>query len=120
MNPNALTIALLPVHFLNCYCVSADIILRFWQKQTELAVEPFMLGIPFTELDHPIEAKYFCPCDNDRVKGALGILGVAELQDIIDKGEPQEVVCQMCGKPYAISVDEVSDLKDQLYKNSMH
>lgn len=83
-------------------------------------VEPFMLGIPFTELDHPIEARYFCPCSKDRVKGALEILGVAELQDIIDKGEPQEVVCQMCGKPYLISVEEVTELKDQIYKNSMH
>lgn len=98
---------------------SVSKILREGGKPFDL-VEPFMLGIPFTELDHPIEAKYFCPCDSDRVKGALGILGVAELQDIIDKGESQEVVCQMCGKPYSISVEEVSNLKDQLYKNSMH
>lgn len=83
-------------------------------------VEPFMLGIPFTELDHPFEAKYFCPCSKDRVKGALEILGVAELQDIIDKNEEQEVVCQMCGKPYLITIAEVAEIKDLLYKNSMH
>ncbi|MCM2352049.1 MAG: Hsp33 family molecular chaperone HslO [Pseudobdellovibrio sp.] len=83
-------------------------------------VEPFMLGVPFTELDHPYEAKYFCPCNKDRVKGALEILGMAELQDIIDKNQEQEVVCQMCGKPYLITVEEVVELKELLYKNSMH
>lgn len=83
-------------------------------------VEPYMLGIPFTELDHPHSAKYFCPCDKDRVMGALGILGVAELQDIIDDNKPQEVVCQMCGKPYEISVEEVTGIRDRVHRNSMH
>lgn len=83
-------------------------------------VEPFMLGIPFTELDHPYDAKYFCPCSRERVKGALEILGMAELQDIIDKNEEQEVVCQMCGKPYQITVDEVSEIKELVHKNSLH
>lgn len=83
-------------------------------------VEPFMLGVPFTELDHPYEARYFCPCDKERVKGALSILGMAELQDIIDKAEEQEVVCQMCGKPYLITIDEVSEIKEVLHKNSLH
>lgn len=82
--------------------------------------EPFMLGIPFTELDHPYEAKYFCPCNKERVMGALEILGIAELQDIIDKNEQQEVICQMCGKPYVISVDEVAEIRDHLHRNSMH
>lgn len=83
-------------------------------------VEPFMLGIPFTELDHPFQAKYFCPCSKERVMGALEILGMAELQDIIDKSEEQEVICQMCGKPYNITVDEIVEIRDQLHRNSMH
>ena len=83
-------------------------------------VEPFLLGIPFTELDHPYEAKYFCPCSKERVMGALEILGIAELQDIIDKNEDQEVICQMCGKPYMITVDEVSEIRDHVHKNSLH
>lgn len=83
-------------------------------------VEPFMLGIPFTELDHPYAARYFCPCDRERVKGALGILGMAEIQDIIDKGDEQEVVCQMCGKPYVITIEEMAELREMIYKNSMH
>lgn len=83
-------------------------------------VEPYMLGIPFTELDHAAVAKYYCPCNRERVVGALEILGVAELQDIIDKKEDQEVVCQMCGKPYVISIDEIVEIRDTVFKNSMH
>ena len=83
-------------------------------------VEPYMLGIPFTELDHPHTAKYFCPCSRERVAGALEILGMAELQDIIDQNQEQEVICQMCGKPYLISVEEVTIIRDRLHKNSLH
>jgi len=83
-------------------------------------VEPYMLGVPFTELDHPHSAKYFCPCSRERVAGALEILGMAELQDIIDQNQEQEVICQMCGKPYLISVEEVTVIRDRLHKNSLH
>lgn len=98
---------------------SVSKILREGGKPFDL-VEPYMLGIPFTELDHPHSAKYFCPCSRERVAGALEILGMAELQDIIDQNQEQEVICQMCGKPYLISIDEVTTIRDRLHKNSLH
>lgn len=83
-------------------------------------VKPFMEGIDFTELDHPHSATYFCPCTRDRVSAALEVLGEADLQDMIDKQEEPEIICQMCGKPYVFTQDEIVEVRDRVHRNSMH
>lgn len=83
-------------------------------------VIPYLEGIPFTELDHPYEATYFCPCTKDRVTAALEILGEADLQDMVAKKEEPEVTCQMCGKPYLFTADEIVSIRDKVHRNSMH
>jgi molecular chaperone Hsp33 len=83
-------------------------------------VKPFLQGMEYTELDHPIVSKYFCPCSKDRVIAALEVLGEADLQDMIDKKEQPEITCQMCGKPYKFSVEEVVEIRENIRKNSMH
>ncbi len=83
-------------------------------------VEPYMAGIDFTELEHDHSLKYFCPCTRDRVSAALEVLGEADLQDMIDKEETPEIICQMCGKPYQFQVDEVKQIRAKIHKNSMH
>lgn len=86
---------------------------------TDLVI-PFMEGIPFTELEHPHQAKYFCPCTKDRVTAALEVLGEADLQDMVAKEEEPEVTCQMCGKPYLFKVEEIVQIRDRVHRNSMH
>lgn len=83
-------------------------------------VSPYLEGLPFTELDHDHPIEYACPCDKDRVIRAMETLGVEELQDMIDKSEEAEVVCQVCGRPYKITVDELEDLKNRLYRASLN
>ncbi|MFZ3231567.1 MAG: Hsp33 family molecular chaperone HslO [Pseudobdellovibrio sp.] len=83
-------------------------------------VKPYLEGMDFTYLDHPHEAKYFCPCSKERVIAALEVLGEADLQDMIDKKEQPEITCQMCGKPYHFTVEEVTDVRENIRKNSMH
>jgi molecular chaperone Hsp33 len=83
-------------------------------------VAPYLKGIPFGEIPHDFEAQYFCPCTQDRVIRALGTLGVADLEDMIAKQEKTEITCQMCGRRYQVSVEELQDLKDALHRNSMH
>lgn len=83
-------------------------------------VKPFLEGILFTELDHNYPVIYHCPCTKDRVVRALETLGVAELQDMVDKSEPAKVTCQICGRPYEITVEEIKKLKDQLFRDSLN
>lgn len=99
--------------------VSVSKILREGGVPEDL-VKPFLEGIPFTQLEHDHEIQYFCPCSKDRVIAALEVLGEADLQDMIDKGEKPEIICQMCGKPYHFELDEVIEIRQALHKKSMH
>jgi len=94
-------------------------ILRDGGKPTDL-VQPYLEGIPYTLLEHNYEVSYHCPCNEERVMAALQVLGEADLQDMIDKKERPEVICQMCGKPYNFEVSDVIAIHNKLYRNSMH
>lgn len=83
-------------------------------------VKPFMEGIEFMELEHDHSLDYFCPCTKERVVRALETLGEEELQDMINKKEDADVTCQICGRPYNVSVVEIQGIKDRLYKSSLH
>lgn len=83
-------------------------------------ISPYLDGIPFTEIEHNHTLEYHCPCTKDRVIRALETLGIEELQDMVDKKEVGEVTCQVCGRPYKISVEEIKDLKEKLYRNSLN
>ncbi len=83
-------------------------------------VKPYMEGIAYTQIEHQHEIRYFCPCSKDRVIAALEVLGEADLQDMIDKEEKPEIICQMCGKPYHFEMEEVIEIREALHKKSMH
>lgn len=83
-------------------------------------VTPYMTGIPFTEIEHAHEVKYSCPCSKQRVMRALETLGETELEDMIAKQEAAEIVCQMCGRPYEVSVQEITALKEEMHKTALH
>lgn len=83
-------------------------------------VKPYMQGIEITEIEHDHSIKYFCPCTKERVVKALETFGEAELQDMIDKNEVADVTCQMCGRPYEVSVAEIKEVRDRLHKASLH
>lgn len=98
---------------------SVSKILMAGGQPTDL-VKPYLEGIPYTQLEHDFEVTYHCPCSEARVMAALQVLGEADLQDMIDKKEQPEVICQMCGKPYSFKVEQVIEIRDQLHKNSLH
>ena len=83
-------------------------------------VSSFMESIPFTEIDHDRKIQYFCPCTYERVKNALTTLGITGLEEMIRDQEPAKITCQICGRPYEVTVEELDSLKESLRKNSMH
>ncbi|MCE3009357.1 MAG: Hsp33 family molecular chaperone HslO [Proteobacteria bacterium] len=89
-------------------------------QSPEEFVRPYLEGIPFTELPHPFEVKYFCPCTPERVKGALSTLGITDLEEMIAQKQDTEVQCQMCGRRYDVKTEELESLKENLRKSSMH
>ncbi|NUN07398.1 MAG: Hsp33 family molecular chaperone HslO [Bdellovibrio sp.] len=88
--------------------------------QAEDLVKPFMAGIDFHEIPHEHYFEYHCPCTKERVVRALETLGEDELQDMITKNETADVTCQVCGRPYQVTVPEIQEIKDRVHKDSMH
>lgn len=83
-------------------------------------VQPYLKGIPFDEIPHDFQVQYFCPCTQDRVIRSLGTLGMEDLQDMINQNENVDITCQMCGRRYSVTVNELQELKEALHRNSMH
>jgi molecular chaperone Hsp33 len=60
------------------------------------------------------ELKFDCPCSEQRMLGALKLLGVEELQDMIATDKGAEATCDFCGEVYQVSEDRLSQLVGEL------
>jgi molecular chaperone Hsp33 len=89
-------------------------------EDPETLVKQFLDGFLLTNIPHEHKVEYSCPCNRDRVKGALTVLGIAELDDIIAKQEVAHITCQMCGRPYDLTPAEVLEIRQALFKSSLH
>ena len=69
--------------------------------------------LPETQL-----VRFDCRCSFDRVLGALKMLGVDELQDMIEKDNGTEATCHFCGEVYRASRDELAQLIEDLEAES--
>ncbi len=58
--------------------------------------------------------RFYCHCNHERVLGALKLLGVEELEDMIVKDNGAEATCEFCGNVYHASANELQDLVDGL------
>ena len=56
------------------------------------------------------EVSFNCRCSFQRVLGALKMLGEAELQDMIEKDEGAEAICQFCGEVYQANETQLTQL----------
>lgn len=86
----------------------------------EELITPYLKGLPFTEIPHPHDLQYYCACDADRIKRAMTVLSIEDLDDMIAKNEPAEVTCQMCGKKHIFDVEGLKLVRDEVHRNSLH
>ncbi|MDB9312080.1 Hsp33 family molecular chaperone HslO [Spirulina sp. CS-785/01] len=62
---------------------------------------------------------FHCGCSFDRVLGALKLLGVDELQDMIEKDDGAEATCHFCGEVYQAERSHLEQLIEDLQAESM-
>ncbi|HIK37184.1 MAG: Hsp33 family molecular chaperone HslO [Geminocystis sp.] len=58
--------------------------------------------------------RFHCNCSLERVLGALKMLGIDELEDMIVKDGGAEATCQFCGKTYWANVEHLHGLIEEL------
>jgi len=61
------------------------------------------------EILDTIYPEYHCNCSKKRYAKGIVAIGKKDLQEIIDDGEPIEVVCQFCGKKYNFAIEELKE-----------
>ncbi|MGK7904502.1 MAG: Hsp33 family molecular chaperone HslO [Hormoscilla sp.] len=54
--------------------------------------------------------RFDCKCSFNRMLGALKLLGEAELQDMIEKDDGAEAICQFCGEVYKANSKQLAQL----------
>ncbi|PSO52705.1 MAG: Hsp33 family molecular chaperone HslO [Cyanobacteria bacterium QH_8_48_120] len=63
--------------------------------------------------------RFHCGCSFERVLRALKMLGVDELQDMLEKDEGAEATCHFCGQVYQASSEELTQLIEDLQTESV-
>jgi len=58
--------------------------------------------------------RFYCGCTFERMMNALKLLGVTELEDMIEKDDGAEATCHFCGQVYQASREELQELVEQL------
>jgi molecular chaperone Hsp33 len=58
------------------------------------------------------DVRFYCPCSRESVMRMLGSLEPADLQEMIDDGKGERVVCHVCNEGYDVTVDELRGLQD--------
>lgn len=62
------------------------------------------LGLEITE---KIPAQYRCNCSRERVSRAIASIGVQDMKEMIEEGEPIEVNCQFCDRHYIFTPEDL-------------
>lgn len=58
--------------------------------------------------------RFFCPCNKERVAGALATLGPDELEQLMSREGRAEVTCHFCNEVYQLDFNELRSLVDGL------
>jgi molecular chaperone Hsp33 len=82
-------------------------------------VQDYLTGIPLMELEHNYSLKYQCRCSQERVKRSIALLGLTEVDQMLSENKPVEAACEFCGRRYVISLDELKELRQALYRQSL-
>ena len=56
------------------------------------------------------EPIFYCPCTRARALATLQMLEPAELEELVNAGQSQEVCCHFCAQAYTLSPEEIASL----------
>jgi molecular chaperone Hsp33 len=75
------------------------------------------LGLDDCTIEEVYPLRFACRCSVDRVQGMLSGLPTEELQSVLEKAEPVQIFCHMCGKGYRVEPDFVRQVLEARRKD---
>lgn len=79
-------------------------------NSADIAAYQKLLGLDDLRTVLTRELHFGCGCSYDKVVASVGMLGVEELCDIVEKKESQTVTCHFCGNTYIVSPEAIAGL----------
>ncbi len=83
-------------------------------------VKDFLQDFKLLELEHDYPIKYSCRCTLERVKRSVALLGLTEIDSIIQDKKAVDINCEFCGRAYKVSTEELKVIRQQVYKGSLN
>ncbi|MES2965519.1 MAG: Hsp33 family molecular chaperone HslO [Bdellovibrionota bacterium] len=83
-------------------------------------IKDYLGDFELIELDHPHPAQYYCRCSYERVLRSVLLLGIEEIEAAIEEHKPLDVTCEFCGRPYQVSEEDLTKLRNDLHKASLN
>lgn len=80
----------------------------------------YLQDFELIQLDHDYDVEYRCRCSKERVKASISLLGLTELDEMIAKNETTSVSCEFCGQQYELSVPDLQDIRQEVYRQSLN
>lgn len=68
------------------------------------------LGLEDCTVEEVFPLRFVCRCSVDRVQGMLSGLPTEDLLSVLEKAEPVQIFCHMCGKGYRVEPDFVREV----------
>lgn len=83
-------------------------------------VKDYLGDFNLMELDHPYPTTYHCRCSYDRVLRSVMLLGLEEIESLIEEKKPLDVSCEFCGRRYQVVEPDLAKIRQNLYKGSLN
>ena len=72
-------------------------------------IDRLLLGLGSRER-HRMDPRFHCPCTRERAVRTLSLLEREEIEELVLRGDSQEIVCEFCGRAYQIEAPEMQRL----------
>lgn len=66
------------------------------------------------KIHEELKPEYKCDCSRERVERALISIGRKDLQELVDEGKSEEILCHFCNKSYIFTNENISELLKSL------
>jgi molecular chaperone Hsp33 len=83
-------------------------------------LDMYLRDFKLKQLDHPYYISYSCRCTAERLRKALELLPLEDLDDIIAKDKSINAKCEFCGRIYDLPISDAQKIRDKKFRNTLN
>jgi len=83
-------------------------------------INDYLSDFKLLELEHDYPVEYQCRCSEERMKRSLMLLGLEELDRMIEENKTLDVSCEFCGRSFQVRTEEQKRIRNEVYRGSLN